>query len=174
MKRRLYLSCFILICLLTLSFASLSRCQSSEATVNVTFYFSYGGLLWVNGTSVVNATTVTYENNTLLVLAATPTNANYSYSNMILNGTLVTNNPVSFVLINPGLDILGWNVSSDWFAISNQTVTANFVEESVPSPTPIPDVTADDAVALAVVAILFAVTLPIAFIIVFSNKKTKE
>jgi hypothetical protein len=165
-------ACFVIACLLAVTILPAGMCQVDGSSVDVSFNVSYGGLLWVNGTNVINGTTLNYANASVLVLAATPTNANYSYANMTLNGAAVFDNPGSFVLVNPGLDVGGeWNVSSDFFVVSNQTVSVAFVAEAVPTPSPTPEVTADDAVGLAVVALIFAVCLPLALIIGLKGTK---
>lgn len=149
---RLIPTCLVVcLCLSFLAFAS----AQEEATFNVTYNVTYGGLLWVNGTSIVNASTVAYANDTLLVLAATPTNANYSYASMDLNGTITTDNPASY------------NLVASEVGVYNQTITVNFVAEAVPTPTPMPDpdaLTAEGAVGLAVsFSVVFSVAIGCTF-----------
>jgi len=125
-----------------------------EAVIDVTFNCSFGGLLWVNGTSVVNGSVIIYSNNTILNLAATPTNANYSFSSMFLNGTITTDNPSLYNLTSSELQ-------------SNQTISAIFTAEAVPTPEPTVDpsaITSDDALAIGVIALVFAIALPVVLV----------
>lgn len=150
---------FMLTCLVAcffLSYPALASAQE-EATINVTYNIAYGGLLWVNGTSIVNASTVAYANNTLLVLAATPTNANYSYASMDLNGTVTVDNPAYY------------NLTAIEVGVFNQTISVSFVAEAVPTPEPTVDpeaLTIDDSVGLAVALFIVAVSLPVALIVI--------
>jgi hypothetical protein len=140
----------------SLLLSSLCLASAQDASFNVAYNVGYGGLLWVNGTSIINATTVTYLNNTQLLLAATPTNANYSYASMDLNDTITTENPTTYTLLTNSTDN------------SNCTVTVNFVAEAIPTPTPTPDpdaLTIDDSVAIAVIFGLISIAVCLAFIL---------
>jgi hypothetical protein len=147
--------------------------QEEGASVNVTFYVGEGGLLWVNGTSVVNASTVNYSNGTVLLLAATPTNANYSYSHMVFNGNVsVTDNPAFLLLVNSGFDAgEDWTFSSDWVSVGDQGVQVFFVAEAVPTPG---DLSVDDAAGLAVVFGLLGVMSCVAAVLIFVYFRGKE
>lgn len=150
---------FCLSVCLCLSFSAVISAQEEEAaTINVTYNVAYGGLLWVNGSAIVNASTVTYQNNTVLLLAATTANANYSYVSMDLNGTVTTNNPVSYSLL----------VSNET-GLFNSTVSVSFVAEVVPTPTPTPDpdaLTVDDAVGLSIALPVIIVGVCVALVMV--------
>ncbi len=116
---------------------------STDNIAYVSFSIGEGGLLWVNNTVVTNMTGVWVDYGSTIVLAATPTNANYSFSSFSLNGTTVFDNPFVYTVVFPT------NASSI-------DVGASFVAEAVPTPSPVPDVTADDAVGLAVALGLIA------------------
>lgn len=145
-------SLFFIVCL----FSFISVASAAPSTFNVTYNVTYGGLLWVNGTSMINASTITYANDTQLLLAATPTNANYSYASMDLNGTLTIDNPATYTLTS--------DVEDEVF---NATVTVNFIAEAIPTPSPSPDpdaLTIDDSVGIAVVFGLLSIGVCVAFI----------
>jgi hypothetical protein len=146
-------SLFLIICL----FSLIAVASAAPSTFNVTYNVTYGGLLWVNGTSIINASIITYSNDTQLLLAATPTNANYSYASMDLNGTLTTDNPTTYTLFS--------DIEDEVF---NATVTVNFVAEATPTPSPSPDpdaLTIDDSVGIAVVFGLLSIGVCVAFMI---------
>lgn len=123
----------------------------------VTFTFNQGGLLWVNGTVVTNNTVTTFPNGSTLILAATPTNANYSYAYMLINGSQSFDNPVFF------------NVTSE-FENSTFAVSALFVAEAIPtpspspSPSPVPELTVEDAGGLAFLALVCSIALPVVYL----------
>lgn len=153
-KHRLGLAITALLCIMLA--LPLVAAQEDESNVDVTYTVGYGGLLWVNGTNVLNNSVVSYPNNTLLMLSATPTNANYSYSSMLLNGTLTTDNPAFYNLTSTE-------------ANSTQTISVSFVAEA--EPTVDPDaITSDDAFAIGAVALIFAVALPCAFFVLYKKK----
>ena len=139
---------FFLVVCLALGFCSFVSAQEADPVINVAYFVSSGGLLWVNGSSVVNGSVVAYSNGTVLALSATPTNASYSYGSMVLNGTVTSANPVFY------------NLSTSEFGVSNQTVLVNFVAE-------------DDAV-LGVAISLGLVAVGVCVVLVFVVKRREE
>jgi hypothetical protein len=160
MKSKRVITAFLIVCV-ALSFYAIASAQDLSVTM-VTVNFSYGGLLWINGTSVVNGSTLSYPNGSVLDLAATPTNANYSYASMDLNGTVTTDNPILYTLVG-GVDL-----------VSNQTITVLFVAEAVPTPSPTPDpnaLTPDDAVGIAVAFGVVAIGVCVALVFTMRRKE---
>ncbi len=161
MKRYLGIKLFayVFVLLVVMVFVPLVNCQDSFGA-NVSYGVGYGGLLWVNGTVVSNST-LFLANNTVLSLAATPTNANYSFNYFDVNGSIVTDNPYIFTVTVP--------------ENASLPVTVGFVAEAVPTPSPVPDLSVDDSVGLAVVFGLIALigSVAVSLFLVYSRTQDK-
>ncbi len=107
---------------------------TSDTVATVSFNVGEGGLLWVNNTVAVDGDSVLVDNGTVLVFAATPTNANYSFSQFSFNDSVVFGNPYVYIV----------NVPENASVVE---VDVLFVANSVPTPS---DLTVDDSVGLAV------------------------
>ena len=113
---------------------------SVDEGVNVTYSIASDGALLVNDSFVGNGTVV-YASNSALNLVAYP-DANFTFNGFVVDGVDYLGNPL---LIS---DLVG--------NVSVSVAFASLIPDTILS--------VDDAVGLAVVALLFAIVLPVAFL----------
>jgi PKD repeat protein len=155
----------LLVCLCLVGLVSAQTTSPSTVMPNqlTTFTFSDS---FLNLVSAANYTW-NFGDNTSNVVTSVPTTS-HTY---IINGTYTLSVNVT-AIPNVGSD---WNVSSDWQQHLGVYSTSILVLAPTPLPTPTPTPTTDDGVlGIAVVALLMAVTLPVAFFVMAKQKRENQ